>query len=353
MKPLLSLTRASLLGFARDRAALTWTLVFPIAILALFSALFGGGSNAPDYKIDWVDDAHTARSASVRTALEGAGVFTITDADDATAREAMKAGRVKGIVEAPERFGDDPAVRLRLLVDPSDRSTAGAIAAFVDRAISAQSQDGGSGAMEIVPIQGQGLTAASYLVPSFLAMALMQLGIYGAVTLVQQRERQILKRLASAPIDRWSIVGSFVGTRLVVAVVQTVVMLVAGRFLIGSELTGSPILVGGLVLLTAATFIAIGFAIAGLAPTEESATQITGVVSLPLMFLSGLFIPVDQLPDFIRPLAAVMPLTYAADALRQVMVGGTPFVPLTIGVAVLAAWLLGSLVVATRLFRWQ
>jgi ABC-2 type transport system permease protein len=265
----------------------------------------------------------------------------------------MRAGKLKAIVQARAGFGDNLAVRLRVVVDPSDRSSAAAIAALVDSATRPSGTNQPSKAPEVVPLQGQRFSPATYFVPTLLAMALMQLGIYGAVTIVQQRERQILKRFASAPIQRWSIVGSIVNARLVVAVIQTVLMLIAGRLLTGTAFSGNPLVIAGLVLLCSATFIAIGFALSGLARSEDSATQLAGFVSLPLMFLSGLFIPLDQLPALIKPLAVLLPVTYAADALRQVLVNGTPVFPMALAVGALLAWLLGSLAVAVRFFRWQ
>lgn len=351
MKPLFALLRASLTGFWRDRAALIWTFLFPIALLGLFAVLFAGSSGAPNFHVGWVDQAESAEARQARATLEGAGVFAISDADESTALADMKAGRTKAILIAPPGYGAQPAVQLTLRIDPSDRTTSGTIVALAERAL------GGDGAarasLAVVPIQDQVQSAASYFLPTILAMALMQLGVYSAVTLVQQRERQVLKRFATAPIARWSIVGSFVGSRLVVAVIQAVLMLAAGRFVAGAALPSNLLLLALLVLLIAATFIAMGFAIAGLARSEEAATQITGLVSLPLMFLSGLFVPLEQLPDIVRPVAQLSPLTYAADALRQVMVQGTPMVPLGIGALVLGAWLIGSLAAATRLFRWQ
>ena len=79
----------------------------------------------------------------------------------------------------------------------------------------------------------------------------------------------------------------------------------------------------------------------------------TSVVKFPLMFLSGTFFPIDAMPDALRAVARAMPLTYLGDALRQVMVGGTPFSPLWICVAVLVGWLVVCFGIAARFFRWQ
>ena len=101
------------------------------------------------------------------------------------------------------------------------------------------------------------------------------------------------------------------------------------------------------------TFIALGYVIASFASTEESANGMTSVVQFPLMFLSGTFFPIDAMPDALRTVARAMPLTYLGDALRQVMVDGTPFSPLWICFVVLVGWLVVCFGIAARFFRWQ
>ena len=63
--------------------------------------------------------------------------------------------------------------------------------------------------------------------------------------------------------------------------------------------------------------------------------------------------PPEVLPDWLRNVATLMPLTYLGDALRQTMVGGAPFMPLPVDVAVLGGWLVVTLGISARFFRWQ
>ena len=193
----------------------------------------------------------------------------------------------------------------------------------------------------------------NYLVPSILAMSLMQLGIYGALPLVQQREKLILKRLATTPLNPLSFVGANAAVRLALGLLQAVLLIGVGINFFGVVIVGNLALVLAIVLLGAAVFTAIGYVVATYASTEETATLVTNLITFPLMFLSGVFFPIDQMPDFLQPVAVVLPLTYLADALRQVMVGSTPFVPLLVGMGVLTAWLFASVVISARQFRWQ
>jgi ABC-2 type transport system permease protein len=93
--------------------------------------------------------------------------------------------------------------------------------------------------------------------------------------------------------------------------------------------------------------------VASFVPTEESANMVTSILQFPLMFLSGIFFPLEQMPGWLRSVAAALPLTYLGDALRQVMVGGTPFVPVILSVGVLSVWLVVCFGLSSRFFRWQ
>jgi ABC-2 type transport system permease protein len=99
--------------------------------------------------------------------------------------------------------------------------------------------------------------------------------------------------------------------------------------------------------------VAMGYFISGLAKTQESVMGISQLINFPMMFLSGVFFPVDFMPAWIRPVVTAMPLTYLADALRQIMVGATPAYSLGLDFAVLSLWLVGCGLLAMRFFRWE
>jgi ABC-2 type transport system permease protein len=186
-----------------------------------------------------------------------------------------------------------------------------------------------------------------------LGLSVMQVGIFAAIPLVADREKLILKRLAATPLRRWQLVGSNVLMRLLIALAQTVIIVVVGTMAFGVEITGSLVLVAGFVALGAITFLALGYVVASFASTEDSANGMTSIVQFPMMFLSGSFFQIDAMPDALQAVARVIPLTYLSDALRQVMVGGAPFAPLWVCFAVLIGWLVVCFGIAARKFRWQ
>jgi len=186
-----------------------------------------------------------------------------------------------------------------------------------------------------------------------LGLSVMQVGIFAAIPLVADREKLILKRLAATPLRRWQLVGSNVLMRLLIALAQAVIIVGVGVAVFGVQIVGSLLLAGAFIALGAMTFLALGYVLASFARTEDAANGMTSVVQFPMMFLSGTFFPLEQMPDFLRTIAGLIPLTYLSDALRQVMVGGAAFAPLWMCAVVLVGWLVICFGIASRTFRWQ
>lgn len=364
MGALVALTIANVRSFIRDRAAIFWTLAFPILFVILFGSIFSG--DGPDsFQVGWVDQDGTPAATQLRQAFARVGLFELTDGVQEPSLQQMRDGDLDAVIVVPAGLGEaivggaatGQPIALALYTDPSQQTQSTTIQQVVGQVVSTTNQAlTGRPPMlgvDVKALQTSDIGAAAYFVPSILAMALMQLGIFAAIPLVEQREKLILKRLGATPLRRWTLVGSNIAMRLLIALVQSVLIVGIGAVLFDVTIVGSLLLVAGFIILGSVTFISIGYVIASFAKTEESANALTSIVQFPLMFLSGIFFPIEFMPDFLRPVATLMPLTYLGDALRQVMVGGAPFAPLLVDALILGGWLVGSFIISARFFRWQ
>ena len=365
MRSLVALTAANLRSFVRDRAALFWTLAFPVVFVILFGTIFAGGSS--DFQIGWVDEDGTPPAATLRQAFVDNAPVELTDGTLEVMKAEMATGDVDGVIVIPKGLADAIAagragtptapIAVTVITDPSRSSTSQTVQQIATGLVMAANLQL-TGTTPLLTVASESLltgrlNSVSFFVPSILAMALMQLGIFAAIPLVQQREKLILKRLNATPLPRWTLVGSNVIVRLLIAAAQTVIILAIGIVVLDVEITGNPLPIAGFVVLGALTFTSIGYVIASFARTEEAANGMTSIVQFPLMFLSGIFFPLEIMPEWLRGVATFMPLTYLGDALRQTMVGGTPFAPLGVDALVLAGWLVVTLGISARYFRWQ
>src|SRR5690242_6904252 len=363
MSALLALTRANIRSYTRDRAALFWTLAFPLIFIFMFGFIFQGG-NQSQLKLGWADQDTSAAAKQLRDAFAAQTGTQVIDASKDDALAKMRQGDVDAVIVVPAGYGDGVTAgaagsggptSIVVYTDPSRSNLVASVYQAVGAVLGVVNLGGRPPLVVPQPetLQTENLNFISYFVPSMLGLSVMQVGIFAAIPLVADREKLILKRLAATPLKRWQLVGSNVLMRLLIAIAQTVIIVAVGVALFGVEITGPWALTAVFVSLGAVTFLALGYVIASFAKTEDSANGMTSIIQFPMMFLSGSFFQINQMPEFLQGVARIIPLTYLSDALRQVMVGGAAFASLGVCAAVLVGWLAICFGIAAVKFRWQ
>ncbi len=192
-------------------------------------------------------------------------------------------------------------------------------------------------------------------VPAFIALAVVSASFVGlAIGLVSIREDGVLKRVRGTPVPPWIVFAGRIGTAFVSTAIVTTVLCAIGAIVFGVTLPTTTL--PGLLLtlaVGAAAFCALGIAYTALISSEDAAPAMTNAVVLPLYFISGVFVPVSELPDGLATVAGVLPVKPFVDALF------VAFDPRTTGagiaggdLAVLAAWGVAGLLCAVRFFVW-
>jgi ABC-2 type transport system permease protein len=134
--------------------------------------------------------------------------------------------------------------------------------------------------------------------------------------------------------------------RLLLALAQTGLLVFIASSMFKVQMLGSWSQLIGMVALGALCLISIGYLVASFIKTPEVAMPVLQLGQFQIMSLSGIFFPLDMMPSFMRPIQSAMPLTYLGDALRQIMVQGTPAHTLTLEAAVLGATMAVCLVLS-------
>lgn len=355
-----ALFKAAVRELLRDRMALFWIIGSPIAFLVLFGTVFGG-SSTPSLRIGVAaaDGSVVARRLTHEFgAVSGIKVSQGTREDLLT---AMRRGDLDGVVVLPREL--DAALEggragMTLIYDPAHANTAGMmqsltadVADHVDRQITGHKQ---LLSMRTEPLDGRVLGNFDYVLPGLLAMALIQLGLFGtALPLVQLRQAGVLRQLGTTPLRRWVLAASQIALRLVLSVLLVALMVGLSRVAYGLEMVGNWFILLTVVILGSLVMIALGYLLAARLRNAESGNGVLTAAFMPLMFLSGLFFPLEAAPSWMRTASTFVPSTYLGDALRQVMVGATPRFTLAIDLAVLAACLGVLAIGAVRVFRWE
>lgn len=192
-------------------------------------------------------------------------------------------------------------------------------------------------------------------VPGFIALAVTSASFLGlAIGLVRAREDGVLKRVRGTPVPAWVVFAGRVGVAIVTAIGVSALLLVLGRLLYGVSLPSRhvPALIVTLAF-GAMALSAVGIFYSALIPSFDAAPAMTNAVVLPLYFISGVFVQTSLLPHWLAQVASFFPIRPLNDALFACFdprVAGAGFQ--WDDLAVLAAWGLGALLVATRTFSW-
>ena len=183
-----------------------------------------------------------------------------------------------------------------------------------------------------------------------------------AIQTTFNRDLGILKRLRGTPLPAGAYMAARVIHAMVVGAILVAITLVFGKLVYDSPLpSGGPLLEFVVTFLVGAlSFAALALALTAVIPNAEAAPPIVNAAILPLLFLSGIFIPLDsEAPKWITTVADIFPVKHFADAMRAGFLGNLEvaghrvFVFDWVDVLIVAAWGLVGLILAARFFSWE
>ena len=335
---LFQLTTTRFKLFLREPEALFWVFVFPILLAVGLGIAF---RNRPADVLDV-----GATTTQLAQALGRDKGLKATMVDEAQGTHDLATGKIVLLALAREggvvyRYDDtNPDGRAaRLLADRAIQKAAGQKDAL------AESND---------LVHETGARYIDFVVPGLLGMNLMGSAIWGlGFSIVEARQKKLLKRYVASPMPRWQYLASFLLSRLVLLVIEVLAFLGFAKLVFGVPFRGSLVELGALCVLTSLSFSALGLLIASRAKTMEAASGLMNLAMLPMWILSGIFFSATRFPQLIQPLVQALPLTAAIDLLRGNMLQGMHLAEMTAPVMVLIAWLLVCFAASLKIFRWR
>lgn len=200
-----------------------------------------------------------------------------------------------------------------------------------------------------------GIEITTYYVPAIITLAVVSATMQTlAMSLVIAREEGRLKRGRGTPMPAWVFIAGRVGNSIVVAALMLALVALLGRLLYGVPIPWerAPELLVVLVV-GAASFCCLGIALTAAIPSQDAAAPIANVILLPLYFLSGVFIPDDELPSGVIDFANHFPIRPFFQSFFDAYVLGSAQTLAWDHLAVVAIWGVGGLLLAVRFFRWS
>ncbi len=350
--------------WARDRAALFWTFFLPLVIMVIFGLLNFGELGKVDLGI--VDLAQNEASARFIAEAQQVEALRVVIGGEAEERAALVDGQRDLVVILPQNFGPtvtsqgadwEPATIQALY--HAGRQAESQVGLGILRSGVDEMNFALSGVDRVVTLESEAVAARNlgyidFLMPGIIGMAIMQLGLFSvSFSFVTMKREGVLRRLLATPLSPVTLLGSQVITRLLVVMVQTLILTGVAVFLFGAEFAGNFFAVLLAAALGGAVFLALGFAVSGWARTEQQAAPLANIVSLPMMFLSGVFFSRDVLPGFLQVVTDYLPLTFLVEAIRGMTVQGDSVAAQWTNFLGMAVWFVIAFVIANRTFRWE
>ncbi|WP_436501913.1 ABC transporter permease [Actinokineospora sp. HUAS TT18] len=341
-----SLSVAMVKGFVRDKATLFFTFVFPLMFLVVFGLLFRD-AGAEKLKLGAVGDG------PVLAALEQSGAVELERFDSLDAGvQKVRDGDLPGLVEAT-------GTKVDLRFAASDQAQAGLVRGIV-AGVTQELNIRATGQpprfeFTAAQVEDASLKPIQYLTPGILSWGIAVTAVFGAaLTMVNWRRKQVLRRLRLAPVTPTTVLSSRLSVTIGVAIAQAIVFVgVALLPVFGLRLSGTwwmsiPVFLSGIL-----AFFAIGMLIGAFTKTEEAATGAANIVVLPMAFLSGTFFPIDAAPPWLQTVSKVFPLRHMNDGMMDFLVRGKSAAALVVPCAVLIGFTLVVGFIASKVFTWE
>lgn len=374
MRQFFDLLIANIKMTVRNRQSIFWQFVFPVLLMSLFGVVFSGGTG--DVRIAVVNKDVGKMSAAVLKGFKKVKGLEVSTLNFAPAIRKLKAGDTDAVVVFAAGFSKDVAdpsakgplsgrprhmnapASVALYYDPSGTFTSAAargtvigVLGGVERSIAA--------APPLIEVKEHSVRSSSlryidFLVPGIIAMTLMNSAMFGlGGTIVNYRERGILRRLKVTPQPLSIFIAAQIANQLIFSVIRAALLVLVGTMLFGAAVLGSYALLALVIVVGSLCFTTLAFSVASFSRTRETADTLGNIISMPMMFLGGVFFPVDNAPAWIRPLIRVLPLKYLADAMRSIMVKGLGYQAIRTDLLILAGVTAVFFVVSVRFWRWE
>ncbi|MDQ3881132.1 MAG: ABC transporter permease [Chloroflexota bacterium] len=350
-----SLFVAALKMFVRNRVALFFSLFVPILIMVIFGVLnLGGPANV---SLGLVDEASSPAAVQLGSVLERFPAFDVERGNRVDELERLEGGHLDMVLVIPAGFegATGPAlVAYRSAARPQE----GLIGELLLQRGLSQALTGAGGPpqipLRVETVNARHLGYIDFLVPGVVGMTIMNLGLFAvAFGFVRYKRTGMLRRLFATPTPPAYFLVAQIASRLVIGLAQVVVLLAVGVLVFKLTLVGGIATLLAIATIGSLIFLAIGFAIAGWAKNEDQAAPVANLISLPMLFLSGVFFPREAMPEILHAVTGFMPLTYLNDALRMVANDGASLADVGPQLLGMGVWMVISFAIAVRLFRWE
>jgi ABC-2 type transport system permease protein len=334
-----AITRRLLQQFRHDRRTLALLFVAPLVILSLLGYLIRGGTSAPDVGIANQDQGPTG--TTVASALEKSSKIHAVTINAADGDAKLKDGSLIAYIVFPPEFSQlaqQGTIAAEIHLEGSQPGAQAPVLQALQDALTSLA----ASAIRFQPritylYGGPNLDQLDYFGAAFIGLILFFLVfVVTIVSFLRERSQGTLERLMASPLRRGEIVIGYMIGFTILALVQAVEVLLFSLYVLKVHNQGNVLLIFGFETLMALSAVNLGIFLSMFARTEFQAVQFIPLVIVPQVLLCGILFPISTEPTALQYVSNVLPLTYAVNGLRDVMLKGAdltwPSLQLDVGV---------------------
>lgn len=345
------------LAQTRNPATFAFGFLFPVVFISIFGLI---GNSTPPINVGIASESN--QENPVIQSIKQQKFVNVQQAPKAELEKKIRQGKLSGIVSVHKSNTEPPKYTVELISSQANPQEAASIRSLV-QGITDQTNlkianvTDPAVTIKQSQISGRQLRYIDFALPGQIGFALLSTAIFGTVFgLIYLKKALILKRMFATPTKAMTILLAQGGSRLIMALLQTIVILILGILVFKFYLPHGIITFIELLVLSTiglAAFLGFGYFFAGLASDENSAGPLVNLVTLPQFLLSGTFFPTENLPTWLQPLANNLPLSYFNTAVRHITTEGGVLIETWPYILGMIAWGALMYILAAKTFRWE
>ncbi len=367
MKQTFAIAKVMLLRTLRDKISLFFTFLFPLIFLMIFGSIFGGNDSI-SFEVALINQSETKFAKQFVKQLKKDEMIKVNQKYKTLkqAEAAVEHSKISTLIYLDQDFGKfdlkikrpTGKVELRYLKGSEQASQVlgGYMSGFTDGINKGMGRADPYFSVVSQPISSTNkkLKAFDYIFASMLTFALMSMGIFGLGNIMPtDKNSGVYRRLRAAGVKPYQIIFGNSLAYVIMTSLSALTVIVAAILFFDLHFVGSLLSFVPFLLLAEISLLAFGSLVGGWAQNEQQAQPILNLVTFPMMFLSGVFIPVHQMPEFLQNFAKFIPLSSIVDGFRMIVAQGFDFSQLIYQISILLVTTIIIYALAIKAFRWQ
>jgi len=336
MNPIIGIAIKDVKTFFRERGTLFWTIAFPVLMLLLFTAIFGReipfNASIGIVNDDQATPLSANMTASIILGLNETKIFTVKAFENKTeALEELNATTIRAVITIPQSFTYNLTMGMPASVSLAVDETSPDIARVVRDGIKTffsefykhfnPTYNEPISVIEETTVAQVRIGYKEYILPGVMCYPLLFSSMVASTgAIVYEREKGTLKKIRASPIRP---LGMLFGKTLA-ALFQTAISILLigflGAVLLAPKVNWNIPLLAPIMFLGSMNGVAVGLLISCIGRSPQEASGAATTIGIVLQFFIGMYFPIEYLPEYLQQIGKVIPMTYAAQAVRDIMI---------------------------------